>query len=219
MHGPRLKCLHGGNHDTLSFPALRQDFCIKFDGFRVLFGGNVSQRKRSRFRWDTVWERKQLHTLNGALERIYLEYRQQLFTCALAITRRPDRAEDAIQEAFCRLFRLDSKPRHLKAYVFRTVRNAAIDQVRRNPPLGNELNEFIFDRAAGPRDRAADNEFKRQVAKALLTLSEDERETIVQHIHGNLTFREIARVREAPLGTVVTWYRRGLKKLRDRLEE
>lgn len=58
VHGPHLKCLHGGNHNTLSFPALCQDFCIKFDGFRVLFVGNVNQRKRSRLRWDTVWESK-----------------------------------------------------------------------------------------------------------------------------------------------------------------
>jgi RNA polymerase sigma-70 factor (ECF subfamily) len=219
VDGPHLKCLHGGNRNTLSFPALRQDFCIKFDGFCVLFVGKHRQRKRSSLRRDAVWERKQLHTLNGALERIYLEYRQQLFSCALSITRRSDLADDAIQEAFYRLFRLDSKPRHLKAYVFRTVRNAAVDQVRRNPAPAEELGEFIFDRAAGPRDRAVDNELKRQAAEALLALSEDERETIVQHIYGNLTFREIARVREAPLGTVVTWYRRGLKKLRDRLEE
>lgn len=160
-----------------------------------------------------------MDTLNGALERIYLECRQQLFTCAMAITRCPDRAEDAIQEAFYRLFRLDSEPRHLKAYVFRAVRNAAVDQVRRNPPPGDELNEFIFDPAAGPRDSAAHNEFKRRVAEALLTLSGDERETIVEHIYGNLTFREIARVRDAPIATVASWFRRGLKKLRDRLEE
>jgi len=160
-----------------------------------------------------------LRTLDGALERIYLEYRQQLFTCAVAITRCPNRAEDAIQEAFYRLFRLNRKPKHLKAYVFRAVRNAAIDQVRRNPPLRDELNELIFDPGEGPRDTAAGKELKRRAAEALLTLSQDERETIVQHIYGNLTFREIVRVREAPLGTVVTWYRRGLKKLRNRLEE
>lgn len=168
---------------------------------------------------DTARERKLLHTLNGALERIYRDHRQQMFTCALSITRCPDRAEDAIQEAFCRLFRLNGKPRYLKAYVFRSVRNAALDQVRRNPPPADQVIEFIFDPGAGPRDTAADNEFKRRVAEALLTLSDDERETIVQHIYGELTFREIAEVRQAPLGTVTAWHRRGLKKLRARLEE
>jgi RNA polymerase sigma-70 factor (ECF subfamily) len=160
-----------------------------------------------------------LNSLNGTFERIYRECRQQLFTCALAITHCPDRAEDAIQEAFCRLFRLEGRPRHLKAYVFRAVRNAAIDQLRRNPPLGEEIDEFVFDPSAGPRDAASDAEFSRQVAEALQTLADDERETIVQHLYGQLTFREIAHVRETPLGTVTAWYRRGLEKLRARLEE
>ena len=158
-------------------------------------------------------------TLDATLENIYRQCRRQLFTCALAITRCPDRAEDAIQEAFYRLFRTNGKPRCLKAYVFRAVRNAAIDQFRRNPPPAEELDEFIFDPGAGPRDAAADKEFQGQAARALLALSEDERETIVQHLYGDLTFREIAQVREAPIGTVTAWYRRGIEKLRRQLEE
>lgn len=156
---------------------------------------------------------------DGALEQIYRRHRQQLFTCALAVTRCPDRAEDAIQEAFYRLFRSNSRARQMKAYVFCTVRNAAIDQLRRNPAPAEELSEFIFDPGPGPDHAAAENEFQRQVTAALTTLSEDERETIVQHIYGDLTFREIAKIRDAPLGTVTAWYQRGIKKLRERLEE
>ena len=70
------------------------------------------------------WRNKALGSLNGDLESVYRECRQQLFTCALAITRCPDRAEDAVQDAFCNLFRMNNAPRHLKAYVFRAVRNA-----------------------------------------------------------------------------------------------
>jgi RNA polymerase sigma-70 factor (ECF subfamily) len=158
------------------------------------------------------------NTLDGALERLYLECRQQFFTCALAITHRPDRAEDAIQEAFCRLFRLSRKPRRLKPYVFRAVRNAAVDQIRRSPTPSEPLDTFIFDPGAGPREAAADSEFRARVSQALLRLSEDERETIVEHLFAGLTFRDIARVRQAPLGTVVAWYRRGLKKLQKTLE-
>lgn len=160
-----------------------------------------------------------MDTLNGELERIYRDHRRQFFTCALAITRCPDRAEDAIQEAFYRLFRLSSKPRHLKAYVFQAVRNAAIDQLRHESAPTEELNEFIFDPGTGPHEAAAGSEFGRRVAEGLLALSDDERETIVQHIYGGLTFREIAQIREAPLGTVTAWYNRGLIKLRARLEE
>lgn len=157
--------------------------------------------------------------LNGKLDQLYGDCRQQLFTCALAITRSADRAEDAIQEAFCRLFRLSDQPENLKAYVFRSVRNAAIDQIRRNPAPVETIPEFIFDLRPGPPEAAAEDEFRRRVAEALMTLSGDESETIVQHVYGNLTFREIAEVRDTPLGTVTSWYQRGLKKLRAELEE
>jgi RNA polymerase sigma-70 factor (ECF subfamily) len=157
--------------------------------------------------------------INGTLDQFYREHRQQLFTCALAVTRCAHGAEDAIQEAFCRMFRLGVEPRNLKAYVFRAVRNAALDQLRRNARPGEALADFIFDPRPGPAEAAVDQEFQRRVAERLMRLSEDERETIVEHLYGNLTFREIAEIREARLGTVTSWYSRGLEKLRNELEE
>ena len=157
--------------------------------------------------------------LNGELEQIYGEYRQQLFTCAVAITRCPDRAEDAVQEAFYRLYRLNVSPQNLKAYVFRTVRNAALDQARKETALPSLNPQFVFDPQPDPCDFAKAEEFQQQVAAAMTALSRDECETIVQHLYGNLTFREISQIREAPLGTVTAWYQRGLQKLRTELEE
>jgi RNA polymerase sigma-70 factor (ECF subfamily) len=155
--------------------------------------------------------------MDGVLERFYLEHRRQLFTCALAIARHPDRAEDAIQEAFCRLFRLDARPKRLKPYVFRAVRNAALDRLRRYPPTDEALPEYIFDPRPDPSDAAGDAELRGRVAAVLLTLPSDQRETIVEHLYGGLTFREIGEIREVPLGTVTAWYQRGLKRLRDEL--
>jgi RNA polymerase sigma-70 factor (ECF subfamily) len=107
----------------------------------------------------------------------------------------------------------------LKAYVFRTVRNAAIDQRRRhgNPPA--PLTDFVFDPTPNPAASIEDADFRRQVIALMNRLSPDERETIVQHLYGELTFQEIATVRNAPQGTVVSWYRRGLEKLRRELLE
>ncbi len=155
---------------------------------------------------------------NGSLDEFYCKHRQQLFTIAMAVTRCPAQAEDAIHEAFIRLFRHSDRPRNVKAYVFRTVRNAAIDQVRRNPEPTGADPESIFDPRPGPEAAVEEGEFQRQVADALRNLSEDERETIVEHLYAGLTFREIAQVRDAPLGTVTTWYQRGMRKLRERLE-
>ncbi len=153
------------------------------------------------------------------LELIYRRYRRQLFTCALAITRCRELAEDAIHEAFCRLIRRERKPRDLKVYVFRAVRNAALDQVRGKRPSTVGGDESIFEEEVAARDRVASDEMKTEIEHALLSLAERERETIVQHVYGELTFREIARIRGVPVGTAAAWYYKGLKTLESRLRE
>lgn len=156
--------------------------------------------------------------LRGDLEKLYRECRQQLFTCALVITRSAARAEDAVHDAFCGLLGGNCRPDDLKAYAFRAVRNAALDQVRRRANADRPLSDFVFDPAAPPGESAEDAEFHQRVAESLLRLSADERETVVQHLYGELTFQQIATVRDAPLGTVVSWYRRAIEKLRAKLE-
>ncbi|MHC4474042.1 MAG: RNA polymerase sigma factor [Planctomycetota bacterium] len=160
-----------------------------------------------------------MRRLRREMERLYDEHGQQLFTCALAVTGCAAMAEDALHEAFYRGFRLSKSPRNIKAYMFRSVRNAAIDQLRRRGRAANIAEYYIFDSSAGPAELAEQRQFKRLVAELLLKLSEDERETIVQHLYAGLTFQEIADLRERPLGTITSWYRRGLAKIRDDLEQ
>jgi RNA polymerase sigma-70 factor (ECF subfamily) len=151
------------------------------------------------------------------LEKLFDQYGQALYTCALSVTGCPGFAEDAVQEAFFRVFRLGVKPDNFKAYVFRSVRNIAIDQLRRNSKLVEMNQDFIFD-SAGPDDDLEAKELKHKVAQVLQMLSADERETIVQHLYGGLTFREISEIRGDPVGTVASWYRRGLARMKAHLE-
>jgi len=161
---------------------------------------------------------EQMQKLRREMEKVYDQYGGQLFTCALGVTGCSGLAEDAIHEAFCRGFGLTEIPRNLKAYMFRSVRNAAIDQLRRRKRTGAAVENYIFDASPGPVERAARNQLRRRVAEALLKLSEDERETIVQHLYADLTFQEIADIRERPIGTIASWYRRGVEKLKGLIE-
>ena len=159
-----------------------------------------------------------MRTLRREMERVYDRYGSQLFTCALAVTGCPGLAEDALHEAFCRGFRLTKAPRNLKAYMYRSVRNAAIDQLRKKRRTSSLSEDYIFDPSAGPGELAEQNQFKRRAAETLLKLSENERETIVQHLYADLTFQEIADIRGRSIGTVTSWYRRGLVKMREYME-
>lgn len=156
--------------------------------------------------------------LCSALEKLFRTNNLELFISALAVTGCPERAEDAVQEAFYRLFRLQDRPRHLKAYVFRCVRNAALDQLERNRPVEIKDDEFIFDSSERPAETAERNEFRQEVVQAMKTLSDDEREIVISHVYAGLRFREIAKAREMSINTIWSWYRRGMEKLRRQLE-
>lgn len=153
------------------------------------------------------------------LEKIYNDYNQQLFTYTLSITHSPQMAEDAMQDAFCRLLSLKSIPESLKLYTFRSVRNAAIDLIRKKSQTV-DVNEIdLFATSLNPRESVEQEEFSHHAASALGQIAENERETIVLHLYSDLSFREIAELQDISINTIMSWYRRGIEKLRELLEK
>ncbi len=159
-----------------------------------------------------------MNSIKDQLESLYDQWGTQFYHCALAVTRCPSTAEDAVHNAIRNAFRLKDAPDNLKAYLFRSIRNAAIDLVRKDARLEPLSAEMIFEIPAKQTDTIYHREFLSDFAAELSQLSPDERETIVQHLVAHLSFQEIADVRQRPMGTVTSWYRRGLEKLRQRLE-
>ncbi len=153
---------------------------------------------------------------NEVLGAFYFENRQQLYTYAVAITRQREAAEDAIQQAFQRLLRRGSLPAELRPYVFRAVRNAALDGLRR----AVVRRDSVFEETAAP-DAAvsapADALSPAELDQLLQSLPPDEREAIVLHIFNAFSFQEIADLRSVPLATAASWYRRGIARLRTQL--
>lgn len=154
------------------------------------------------------------------IERIYWERRQGLFTLALAITRCPAKAEDAVQEAFARLWRSAARPTgDLVPYVFAAVRNAAVDQVRRQEPSAAGESASIFNGLPpDPESAAITAEEHRLVREAVDALPDHQREAIIMHVYGSLTFDQMARALGEPLQTVASRYRRAIETLSQRIK-
>lgn len=162
------------------------------------------------------------------LEELYIRHRQGLFTLALSITRSPQQAEDAVHEAFMRLFRRSqSSVGDPSAYVFMSVRNAAIDQIRKRK-RDHRATSSIYSEAAGsgmmsgqgpgrPDHDALLDEKQQAVREAIERLEASQREVIVMKVYGGLTFDQIAQVLGTPLSTVASRYRRGLARLEEQL--
>jgi RNA polymerase sigma-70 factor (ECF subfamily) len=150
-----------------------------------------------------------------ALERIYRRHRQGLFTLALAVTRSPAAAEDAVQEAFARLWRLKKLPAgDPVAYVFAAVRNAATDQLRRRRPALEAPVSIFNGSVVSPEAAALEAERQRLLAEALEALPDAQRQAIVLRIYADLSFAQMAEALGEPLPTVAARYRRGLERLR-----
>ncbi len=68
-----------------------------------------------------------------------------------------------------------------------------------------------------PLSRAIFDEELRRLADALALLPYEQREVVVLHLKGDLTFREIAAVQGGSINTVQSRYRYGIEKLRSLL--
>jgi RNA polymerase sigma-70 factor (ECF subfamily) len=151
----------------------------------------------------------------ATIENIYRQHRKGLFAMALSITRRVDSAEDAVHEAIVRLWKNGKSPTgDPVAYVFAAVRNAAVDQKRKTGSVS------IFDlpepAQASPAVLEKD-ERDRLIADTIEALPADQREAVILHLYGGLTFAQVAEVLDIPLQTIASRYRRALVSLREKL--
>jgi RNA polymerase sigma-70 factor (ECF subfamily) len=73
------------------------------------------------------------------------------------------------------------------------------------------------DEQTMPLSRVIRDEELKQLAEALATLPYEQREVVVLHLKGDLTFRAIAKVQDASINTVQSRYRYGIDKLRSML--
>jgi RNA polymerase sigma-70 factor (ECF subfamily) len=126
--------------------------------------------------------------------------------------------EDVVQEAFLKLMAEKQTPRDVLAWLYRVVRNAAVSALRsaqrrrRHETAAAERHPAWF---AADRVGYLDAE---TAAAALRGLPLDEREAIVAHLWGKLTFEQIAAVAGCSSSTAHRRYLAGLSALRERLK-
>jgi len=97
-----------------------------------------------------------------------------------------------------------------KAYLFASVRNTVLNELRRNERIQDlDPDDRWFD--PPEHDYAAE----RQLQIALRALPVDQRQIVVMHIWGDLTFGEISEIVGISSNTVTSRYRYALNKLRE----
>ena len=164
-----------------------------------------------------------------AFRTLYDATSAQLFGFALRALHRDDLAEEAVRDAFVSIWHAaPGYQMHLApplTWMVTIVRNKAL-HIRRRTHAGADdggLDIEAADGLADPSSRpAAPTQLSpdaRALARCMETLASRQRQAIgMAYLHG-LSHAEVAERLDLPVGTVKTWIRRGLVRLRDCLAQ
>ena len=167
------------------------------------------------------------------VEAACLQLQKTLKLFLLGLLRQPQLAEDAYQRTFVQAFQAAQAVRlpTLKGWLFRIALNEARgilrEQKRLNSPLPNSsegsVSPELLSTHSGlagtaepePQQLLLREEVRQAVRESLKSLPADQQQVIHRRIYEGKTFAEIAADMNLPLGTVLTWMRRGLLRLRE----
>ena len=139
---------------------------------------------------------------------------------AMSILRNQSDAEEAVQEAFCRLHGSDlqSGDSSYRGRFFVTLRNHCIDLIRRRK-VRKEVH--LVQELASHRDLpgSASLDVIAAVEEAMARLPDQWRNVLRLRIYGELSYQEIADVTGSSFSQVRTWIYRGRRQLENDLTE
>ena len=155
-----------------------------------------------------------------AFHRIYEKYESDLLTLAANLLGNSGAAEDVVQDVFISFVQSVEKFHlrgSLKGYLATCVANRARDCIRKRKRQRtvavNEAQQLISD-TDGPVQLVICSEELQRLRDTLTQLPYEQREALVLHLHGDLKFRQIAKLQNVSIKTTQSRYRYGLDKLR-----
>ena len=162
---------------------------------------------------------------HAALQSLYAITAPQLFGLARSIVRSRELAEDVLQDSFVLVWRhahrFDPGRGAARAWLARIVRNRCIDLLPRHgreEPLDDALLETWEDPAPNPAELTTLSHEAARLRACLDELDDGPRRSMLLAYYGGLTFEQVAARLEAPLGTVKSWIRRSLVRLKHCME-
>jgi|GEM_PF-1282017 len=151
---------------------------------------------------------------NYGFELLYENYFRLMYGVAFSISKNDETSKDAIQNTMFNLYKLDCNkfPTNSElSWLYKVVKNEtlqllrkekekiSIDDIAELPDLNNDINLIV------------DMDSYEQL---VMQLNDKQRKIVTLKIVGGLTHKEISKMLDMPLGTVMWSYNTSIKKLR-----
>ncbi len=159
---------------------------------------------------------------DDALTLIYEKYLGSMLTLAMGLLNDATAAEDVVQDVFVsfarsrRTFRVRGS---LSGYLATSVVNRVRDHHRRRRRhAGIETGGCVYAEPVSPDQAVILSEQAKLLTQALGGLPDEQREVVLLRLKANMKFRDIAKLQQTSINTVLSRYRYGLEKLRSTLD-
>src|SRR5450755_244814 len=161
-------------------------------------------------------ERMEFQLLDGPARsrcaELVLPHLNSAYNLARWLSRNDADAEDIVQDAFERALRYASglQGTHAKAWFLTIVRHACYDWIGRNRPSelmrgdGTEAIEAAVDSRPTPEETAIAEADAQALVRAIAALPVGFREVLLLREQEDMSYRDIARIVDIPIGTVMS---------------
>lgn len=155
-----------------------------------------------------------------AFAKLYKLTSDSVYGFALSVLKNTHDAEDVLQDCYISIFnaaptyRSDGKP---MAWILTITRNLCYQKLRKNAKI-SDLPEEDWERYLDSKDNIS-VEDKMIVSACMNILSDEERQIVILHAVAGFKHKEIARILDMHLSTVLSKYNRAIKKLKTEIEK
>lgn len=155
-----------------------------------------------------------------ALEEFYYRTSTSVYGFALSVLKNAQDAEDVMHDLYLQVwsgagsYRAAGKP---MAWVMTITRNLCLQKLREYRKR-SDIPQEDWETYIGGNDKMSPED-KLILTECLKHLSDAERQVVVLYAVSGFKHREIAKLLEMPLSTVLSKYNRAMKKLRKFMEE
>ncbi len=166
-------------------------------------------------------ERGQTAERDAAFAELVARQSRLMFRVAFGLLRNAQDAEDAVQEAFLKLYRGDAwrAVEDERAFLARTVWRVALDRLRLSAGrMGDAAAIEPASCARSPEGQTVDAEERGLLRRLIDALPEELRQPLVLSAIEEMTSREVGVVMGIPEGTVRTRVMRARAELKKRFE-